>query len=715
MQDLLRSFDQSRSRDPQWWTRFIVTVVTGGAAFILAHLLLKEQLVGLPLMMTAYAVAMFIMHGLIAFVFFAQARDGTQVGYLVLGVTFGYSSGLWGMYPYFFPNGLTYSLPPAPVLGSQNTAAAVYVVIHAVLVVGMSTGALLLQHPRALQGSALVRRPIAVGGVVIAFALTCVWAALGSPGFPQLVTESGRWAPAMPFATFLGGLFGVACIAVLLVVARRTGSVVSRWLLAMSVVVAVTGTQAGTTERFTADWLLGRATSLILTGILGLVLLWQLDRLVRASQAAVDFDALTGADSRSAFVRILEQRLSRHIVGGSDGLLWVDLDQFRIVNEAAGQQVGNAFLMECARRLETTPALVGRVARAGGDEFALLVRADAEDALLRVARSVADHIGLPFESNETRVQVTASVGAVMLDPSIENAEDALRRAMAGTQRAKAAGGGTAAVHSPAFEARHAEDQEWRHRLAVAIREERFDNDYQPQFDTRTGQVIGVEALVRLIEGDERLSATTFVKHAEASGQIVDIGRIALMRMAKDVPPLMAASGVRPIRISFNLSVPQLADAGVAAMLLAEPFRSLRRHLVVEVTESFELTGSGAARDHLLALVHSGFGVAIDDFGAGFSNFSQLEEIGRDLIKIDRDLIVRAGRREPASLTVLTAALAVARSIASQVLAEGVETDDEAAVVEGLGIHLVQGFRYAQPMPIDVVRPFIARANSSVPA
>lgn len=707
---MLRSLEDEARVDRRWWLAYAAGMSTLGVGFMAFTLTHRDLPMDLPLVATAHAVAMGLAYGLTALLFFTQARGDRQLPYLVLGAVFMYSGLLWAWFPYYFPNGLAYSDPPRSVVGSENAAAALYMVNRWVVLTGAAVGAVLFTRATVLAVSSRTRVRQTVVVTSLLAALTLGWGAADVPGVPDLTSNSGVVEPAAVVIALAAVVFALVS-SLLIASAARSGSFIHRWLLSVVLLQLLEASAVPFGARLTVNWLANRWLSLIGTLILLFILLWQLARILRSTAAAADLDELTQALSRSAFVHVVAEHLSTpNAVRAGTGVLWVDLDQFRLLNSSAGSAVGDDFLVECHRRLRAFVPGGEVVARIGGDEFALLTRAHSEHDLLELGLEIVEAVSRPFDVGEVRATATASIGCVWVGEDVDSAEEALRRAFSAMLAAKAAGGDTAHLYSPALDAEAAEALQWRHRLAAAIRDDHFGNDYQPILDTASGRVVAVEALVRLTDSEDRVTAGRFIEHAEASGQVIAIGRLALAHLTHDLPTIHAADP--DARVSFNLCVRQLTDPVLIGLLLKPPLIQQAARLIVEVTESFELSASTTAHQNLQRLVRAGYQIAIDDFGSGFSNFVQLQEIGRHIIKLDRTLIVRAGTRDPASLAVLSAALAVARSLASEVLAEGVETEAEAAIVTELGIPLVQGFRYARPMVLHDLIDFMHRTNGA---
>ncbi len=700
---VFRSLEDRRPVSARWWILYLLVVLVVAGAFRGALYEFRGSTANYLLVDTASSFATGMVFGLVALIAFGQARTALGSGFTVIGVTFGALGGVWGFLPFFLPNGLAFTTPPTSVLGTANASEALIYISEALLAVGCAVGAVLLAQARVLGERKRIRTTYAAGATFLVFLVITAWGALGAPGFPEIMVASGAYRTDLRTMSLV--LIGLVAIAALVIGwTARGGSAMSRWLLSVLLLRLMFDASLWQNPRYSMDWLLTHVFGLLSALVLLSILLSELNRLNAATRAEADHDPLTGGLTRSAFMRGLSEILQgpeedRH----TSGIILIDLDQFRLINDSVGEEVADAFLVECVSRLRPFSPGGEMVARIGGDEFALLTQAPDSSRLLMRSLEIVTALGRPFVFDDGQVSGAASVGCAMLE-SVDGDEEAFRRALIAVRGAKEAGGETARAYSPELDASTGADLQWRKRLAAALRKDAFDNDYQPIIDTRTGQVVGVEALVRLVDDGTRVSAGRFIEHAEASGQIVGIGRVSLQRLLADLPRLIGADPTHKLRVNFNLSVLQLRDPLLVRMLLQPLFIQHRTNLVIEVTESYELSGSSTAHDNLMKLIESGYGIGIDDFGAGYSNFTVLEEMGKELIKLDRDLIVRAGRGESGSRSVMAAAVAVAGTLSSTVLAEGIETDGEAEVVESLGIHIVQGFRYAKPMQLnDVVK------------
>ena len=217
---------------------------------------------------------------------------------------------------------------------------------------------------------------------------------------------------------------------------------------------------------------------------------------------------------------------------------------------------------------------------------------------------------------------------------------------------------------------------------------------------------GAEALIGWVTSEGREPAGRFIPFAEESGLIVGIGRQVIAELEVTGPRILEAAPP-PFVLTFNLSVKELADPEITDQLVHGPLHRCADRVIVEVTESFEMRAGSRAAANLERLRATGYAVAIDDFGAGFSNFVRLSQLRPAIVKIDRSIVVRAGTGTPDGVATLKATTEVARSLRSRVLAEGVETNDEAEVCMRLGIDLAQGYRYSRSLPVEGLLAFWA--------
>lgn len=386
-------------------------------------------------------------------------------------------------------------------------------------------------------------------------------------------------------------------------------------------------------------------------------------------------------------------------MGAQVALLWVDLDGFKGINDQLGHQVGDDVLRTIVTRLQGQVRAADHVGRLGGDEFGVLLCDDVEQGrVISVADRVLAAIREPIRNADSLIHVSAAVGVACAPTDARTAEDLLLCADLAMYAAKNRGGDRFEPFNALIGTEAVMKARLRHELASSLRNGEFCLHYQPVFEADGVRMAGVEALARWIRDGRPVGAAEFVPFAEQSGQILALGRIVIRQLAADLPRWLDMSPP-DFFVTVNLSVRELADGPLVDDLLEELAGSLDR-VVVEVTESLELQESSEAERNLERLRAAGVRIAIDDFGAGFSNFTRLEHLRPSLIKIDRSLVRRAGSETEGGVAFLTAATSVAASLDCDVIAEGVETHEEAEVVQLLGIPYLQGFLLARPGPID---------------
>jgi two-component system CheB/CheR fusion protein len=241
-----------------------------------------------------------------------------------------------------------------------------------------------------------------------------------------------------------------------------------------------------------------------------------------------------------------------------------------------------------------------------------------------------------------------------------------------------------------------------------MRQQDFDMDYQPIVDLRSGTVLGVEALVRWVREDRRVAAGEFIPTMEATGQLRQLGRMIRELIAEDLPHLMAALPPGGF-VTLNMAIVELEDLVSVERMLDGPLRAFAPSVAIEITETADFTAGGPADRNLERLRSAGYLLAIDDFGTGYSNFSLLERLQPEILKLDRSLLSRSGTNVEAAADFLDAATRIGHAVGSRVLAEGVEGASDVTRIVALGIDLAQGYHFARPAPLpQVLRQIEAR-------
>jgi diguanylate cyclase (GGDEF)-like protein len=662
----------------------------------------SRRLPALPTFALAHALIAAFVSAVTALLMFSHARSTGRRGFLWIGMTFLYMAGVLVIFPWAFPGAI---VDGRLLLGNPQSALTLYYAWHMAFPVGLSVASWLLYSDRKTH-----RRPSltkgqmwAAFGAVLA-ALSVTWLLVVTvPGgvFPELSDAQSAKAAAGVVADVVVLVLSLAFLAVAWY-CSRTGSIISRWLTGMAMLAVGEALVSFTADsRYSVGWYFSRMLWLVAVSVLLVSLIWNLSRVDRANTQLATVDSLTGADSRLAFLGNVHREIARaQTAGGQVAMLWVDLDGFKAINDQLGHQVGDDVLREVVDRLAQQVRLTDHVGRLGGDEFGvLLCDYDTRDQVHKVAERLLAAVGAPIRQGDSLLHVTSAIGIATAPADATNAEDLLQCADLAMYAAKEGGGDTFRDFTPEIGTQAVSRAKTRQALSDAVRSRDFIAHYQPIYEADGLKMAGVEALVRWIRADEVLPAGDFVPFAENSGQIVPIGRILLQRVAADMPQWLE-HGDEDFFVCMNLSVKELADRGLVDELLSGAMSHYAHRVVIEVTESFELQESSEGSTNIERIRDAGYRIAIDDFGAGFSNFTRLERLRPSLLKIDRALVRRAGSEVEGGVAFLTAATSVAVTLGCDVIAEGIQTQSEAQVVSLLGVRYVQGYRYARPGPID---------------
>ena len=418
------------------------------------------------------------------------------------------------------------------------------------------------------------------------------------------------------------------------------------------------------------------------------------------SQAVIQYqaqhDALTRLPNRTLF----GERVARAAARGQPAVLFVDLDDFKRVNDSLGHAVGDALLVTVAERLRACLRPDDTPARLGGDEFAVLLEtADADGAAL-VAERILARMAEPFDLDGTTVLVRASIGIALSSTSRRDA-DLLRDADVAMYVAKAAGKGRASFFEPSMHERVRSRLQVESELRTALDSDQLTVFYQPVVALADGQVVAVEALVRWRHPTRGLLGPgEFLPVAEATGLILPLGRMVLRHACRQVLALSDAAG-RPIRLGVNVAAHQLAnEALVAEVATALDDAGLAPdQLVLEFVESAVMQDSASVAGTVDALRRLGVGLALDDFGTGFSSLSHLQRFPITQLKIDRSFVGRIGAGESTMVEVI---MRIARTLGLELVAEGVESAMQADHLRALGCPLAQGYHFSPPLELEAL-------------
>lgn len=427
-------------------------------------------------------------------------------------------------------------------------------------------------------------------------------------------------------------------------------------------------------------------------------------------------DPLTDLANRSLFLYQVGHALSRAARHSQNvTVLFLDLDNFKTVNDSLGHAAGDLLLVEASRRIYACVRDTDLIARLGGDEFAVLVES-AEDLqeVYEVADRIATALAKPFAISGKEVFVSSSIGIARGNVG-ETSDELVRNADVAMYVAKTRGKGQAVLFEPQMHTAALERLVVEADLRRAIEREEFLVEYQPIVLLTTGEIIGAEALVRWCTRDRGTVAPgVFIPIAEETGLIVQIGRWVLRKACQTTVAWERERGI-PMRITVNLSGRQLQEPGIVEdvrQALAESGLD-PAHLVIEITESMLMHNTELSMDRLHALKALGVSLAIDDFGTGYSSLSYLQRYPIDILKIDKAFVdaIDKGGEGP---VLASAIVALGETLRLNTVAEGIESDAQRAHLVILGCELGQGFLFAPPLGQDAFwRLLIARGAKSL--
>lgn len=422
------------------------------------------------------------------------------------------------------------------------------------------------------------------------------------------------------------------------------------------------------------------------------------------------FDTLTGLPNRLYVNEALSRALSEAETWRSRAaFMMIDLDRFKAVNDTLGHPIGDRLLGRVSERLAqlmTDNELIGRL---GGDEFAVVVR-DASDGgrLERLARTIIETLSRPYEVDQHTLYIGASVGLAVSPRDGRTAETLIRSADLALYRSKDQGGGVYHAYEPQL---HLEAEE-RRVLELALRQALEKGElhlaYQPVVDAGTGALRGFEALLRWQHPTiGSVSPAKFIPIAEETRLISPIGEWVVRTACME-----AARWPSPTRVAVNVSPEQLhnpAFVTVIASALAQSGLAPER-LELEVTESvFLREGTGAVKV-LEQILNLGVHLSLDDFGTGYSSLGYLSRTRFSSIKIDRSFVQGAAKGVPEAVAIIRAVVALASSLGMATTAEGVETESELTMIQGLGCTKIQGFLFGRPLPVAEARQIAQRGR-----
>ena len=433
-------------------------------------------------------------------------------------------------------------------------------------------------------------------------------------------------------------------------------------------------------------------------------------RLERELTRHAMYDTLTGLPNRA----LLTDRLARAVERAQRqhrpvAVLYVDLDQFKDVNDCCGHLAGDDFLVEIAHRLTAVARSADTVARFGGDEFVFLCHDTDVSQAKQIAGRIAAAIEDPITVGGQAMYVSVSIGIAVTPPLDADATTLLQRADTAMYEAKASGRARFRVFDESLQARSSERRGLTSELREALKREVLQVHYQPVIDLASGSLVGLEALVRWPHPERGwVPPTLFVRLAEENGLSGVLDRWVLTRACQDAARLRAERLLPPdATIAVNISAHTTSNPDIVA---AVRDTARRAHLpldalVLEITETAATSDPTAGRKVLESLRRLGVGIALDDFGTGYSSLTVLRQLPVTTVKIDLSFVQGIIER-PDDLAIVAAVIALARALGLPTIAEGVETGEQMLQLQRLGCTSGQGYLWSRPLPMTELKRLI---------
>jgi len=421
-------------------------------------------------------------------------------------------------------------------------------------------------------------------------------------------------------------------------------------------------------------------------------------------------DLLTRLPNRELFMDRLQLAISQAHRGGHQlAVLFLDMDGFKFINDSLGHITGDKLLQQVARRLSRTLRDSDTVSRIGGDEFNILLPdlQNAEEAGM-IARKILDAFSRPIQLDHHEITIGFSIGISLYPGDADCAEDLIKNADMAMYHIKGRGKNGYEYFSDnmqqIYQFRHSLEQDIRKALELG----QFEPWYQPQYAIDSGEIVGLEALIRWNHPERGLiTPDVFIPIAEEIGLIGEIGRFMLEAGCRQLSEWIEQD-CRPVKLSINVSPFQLIESNFDRVIcdLAERHELPRDRLVMEITETALMQDMEQVLPRLKKLIHCGIGIAIDDFGVGYSSLSYLQSLPARALKIDRSFL-SASRAEMDKSSIVKAIVAMAREMGLEVVMEGIETSEQLAYLREIGGITGQGYLLGYPQTADRVEDLIA--------
>ncbi len=417
-------------------------------------------------------------------------------------------------------------------------------------------------------------------------------------------------------------------------------------------------------------------------------------------------DQLTGLPNRYALAQRLQQAIDEVDTGlGLSAVIFLDLDRLKVINDSLGHEIGDTILKTVAERLRSSIRPTDMVARFGGDEFVMVCSGfDSTEDAVELAERVGSTLGAPIEIGERSFHVTAATGIAMVTRDYHDPDDLVRDADAAVYQAKSSGRASIRAFDPTTHDQALRRLDYEASVRSGAAHDEWELHYQPQCSMSDRKVVGFEALVRWRHPERGLlMPDQFISVLEDAGLISELDDFVLREACR----FAVSPGIAPLGISVNVSAGQLLSEDFPSFVMSvlDETGLPSERLTIEITESGMIQDLAVARRTLMTLRDLGVHLSVDDFGTGFSALSYLAELPVTELKIDRSFVSKS--KTPGGRDLLEGIVSLAASMSLACVAEGVETEDEFALLAGAGCATFQGYLISPAVPANEARSMLA--------
>jgi diguanylate cyclase (GGDEF)-like protein len=429
-------------------------------------------------------------------------------------------------------------------------------------------------------------------------------------------------------------------------------------------------------------------------------------------------DLLTNLPNRA----LLRDRLSLAITQAKReeemlAVMFLDLDRFKNINDSLGHVIGDELLQQVSTRLKSCVREGDTLARFGGDEFTLLLPkiTKGQEDIRKIAEKINDVLRDPFTIDDNELYVSASIGISIYPRDGTNMDNLIKHADIAMYHVKDKGKNGYQFYSDDMTTPYFQNLSLETGIHKALDNDEFHLMYQPQINIKSGEIVGVEALVRWEHPEHGpITPAEFIPFAEETGMIVDIGHWVLRNACAELKRWRDA-GLPEIRMSINMSARQLAEKDIVKRIsnMLKDYGIPGHCIELEITENTIMSEMDSVIHKLKELSRKGVNIAIDDFGTGYSSLSYLHKLPIQTLKIDRAFIKELNMNNSGN-SIINTIVAMAKGLDLNVIAEGVETQQQLDYLHEIDCHEAQGFLFGKPLPADVISQLLIQDPYSIP-